>query len=204
MTVKPLPIHDCVVCRDLPLRPFDPADVDPEVEYRPAKALAIKSGKTKRSFRCHRHTHAKRKADSLTARTRAKAKSFGVPRAVQVALWEFQGRQCPCGRKRSQTIPEGINLHHDRVKARTHDHPDDQGCLDCVVVFLCVSCNRDVIGRLERTYAADYQRIALALTTLAAVIIDRPLAQLLAERPDLLEKTGEGPRVTHIVLRDAS
>jgi hypothetical protein len=180
--------HQCVVCLDLPERPFDKADVDPAQDYRPRKPAAITSGKTKRSFRCLRHTRAKKK--ELSARTRAydKTRRFGLSPQMQLALWMLQGAACPCGRKRSlDGVPPGVAIDHDRTLAREHDHPDEVGCLDCVSGFLCMSCNRDVVGRLERSFRGDRERIALALAALADQLINPPMRRLLAERPDLKE-----------------
>lgn len=178
--------HDCVRCRALPERPFDPADVEPEVEYRPKTPRPTVSGGP-RSRMCKTHERAKRKAQRLTLRTGVKARKFGVPRAMQAALWVFQGSSCPCGRKRSVEIPAGVTLHHDRSAAMLHDHPDDEGCRWCVVAFLCQSCNRDVIGRLERTYR-NYEQVVVALRALADTIEHPPLARLLRERPELLKE----------------
>ena len=179
--------HQCVTCRALPERPFDPADVEDGVEYRPRKPRPVVSGGP-RSKVCKTHERAKERARKLTLRTGAKARTFGVPRAIQVALWEYQGSSCPCGRKRSTTIPAGVTLHHDRGLAREHPHPDEEGCLDCVACFLCPSCNRDVIGRLERTYR-DYALVVAALRSLADYIADPPLRRLRTERPDLFEES---------------
>lgn len=179
--------HQCVDCRALPERPFDPADVDPEQDYRPRKPAAVASGKTARSFRCQRHTRARKREASARTRAYDKTRRFGLSAALQQALWEFQGCSCPCGRKRAPQVPPGVALDHDRVLARQHDHPDDDGCPACVSGFLCMSCNREVVGRLERTYRGDRFAIVWALRSLADQLADPPLRRLLASRPELLE-----------------
>jgi hypothetical protein len=184
--------HDCVDCRALPPRPFDPADVEEDVEYRPKKPLATVSGGP-RSRRCHRHTHAAKRATSLTSRTRHKAKTYGIPRPLQVELWAFQGSACPCGRKRSKEIPAGVTLDHEHnapciVRG---DHAEKQGCIECVTGFVCAHCNTEIIGRLEGSFRKlDDPRAAVvaALAGLHTHVTDPPLRRLLAARPDLLEE----------------
>lgn len=179
--------HGCMDCRALPVRPFDPADVEDGVEYRPAKPRPTVTGGP-RSRRCTTHGRAAKRARQHTQRTADKATRYGVPRAVQVALWAFQGRQCPCGRKKAPTIPAGVALDHDHSQPCVgRDHPEDRGCLRCVTGFLCAHCNRDIIGRLERACRGDRDRVIRALCDLADHIEAPPLARLLAERPDLLE-----------------
>jgi hypothetical protein len=178
--------HGCVDCRALPVRPFDPADVEDGVQYRPKTPRPIAGGGP-RSPRCTTHKRAKKRADSLRQRTADKATRYGVPRAVQVALWAFQGHQCPCGRKRSVEIPAGVTLDHVHTAPciLRGDHPENRGCLECVTQFVCSHCNREIIGRLEGAFRGDRDRVALALFNLATAVASPALARLLAERPDL-------------------
>lgn len=180
--------HRCVVCRTLPERPFIKADVDPGQDYRPRKPAEIVSGKTPRSFRCKRHERARKVATSANQRAADKTYKFGLSRALQQALWEFQGCACACGRKRAPQVPAGVTLDHDHGAEciARGDHPENRGCLGCCTGFLCRHCNRDIIGRLEagKRTRAD---VAASLAGLHAHVTDPPLARLLAERPDLLE-----------------
>ena len=183
----------CHRCRKLPVRPFDPADREAGADYRPERPRKVVAGTTKRSFVCATHNRETKAHASFVARTGAKARTFGVPRAVQVALWEFQGRSCPCGRKRSKVIPAGVTLDHVHgapciVRG---DHDEKTGCMECVTGFLCTQCNRDTVGRLERSFQKlDDPRpaVAWALRSLADHLTDPPLARLLRERPELLKE----------------
>lgn len=183
--------HRCIVCRGLPERPFTKADVVAGVDYRPRKPAAIVSGRTARSFRCKRHERARKRAASFTQRTADKATRYGVPRAIQVALWEFQGCACPCGRKAAAEIPPGVTLDHwhDAPCILRGDHPENRGCVDCVTGFVCAHDNRETIGRLEQFYRGDRRHIVTALRALADHIADPPLRRLRRERPDLFEES---------------
>jgi hypothetical protein len=190
--ITSLPIHDCVDCRNLPIRPFAKADEEPGVDYRPRKPLAITSGKTKRSFRCYRHTQAKRKADLFDQRIAMRAKRRGLSRELQILLWEYQGCQCPCGRKRSKEIPPGVALDHVHgapcIVAGEHDKKT--GCRKCVTGFMCAHCNTEIIGRLEgANQKLPDPRIAVreALRNLADHVEDPPWLRLIADRPELLD-----------------
>jgi hypothetical protein len=184
---KQLPIHNCVVCRELPIKPFDPADVDPGQEYRPAKPLAIVSGKTSRSFRCFRHARAKKKADSAKARAYSKNKLYGVPAGIQQELWVFQGCSCPCGRKRSKEVPAGVTLDHSHTASciKRGDHPENLGCMECVTGFVCAHCNREIIGRLECAFRKESDpraAVAAALAGIRAHVVDPPMRRYLRQR----------------------
>lgn len=186
--------HRCVVCKDLPERPFDKADQDPAQDYRPRKPAAIVSGKTARSFRCAKHTRAKRKDDLFVQRITMRAKRRGLSRELQVLLWEYQGRQCPCGRKRSEEIPPGVALDHVHTApcVLRGAHDKKTGCLECVTGFVCAHCNTDIIGRLEGAFQKEADPragVARGLAGLHAHVTDPPLPRMLAERPDLLEES---------------
>lgn len=182
------PVHVCVACRALPVRPFDPADVDPTQEYRPTRPRPTVSGGP-RSRVCRTHERAKLAAQRLTQRTADKATRYGVPRPIQVALWAFQGFSCPCGRKCSKVIPAGVTLDHAHAMPCVgRDHPENRGCLNCVTGFLCQHCNREILGRLEGSLKSRIA-VVVALHNLADHINLPPMLRLRAERPDLFEES---------------
>lgn len=180
---------ECIDCAKLP--PYE--DGARMGTFRPATLRKIADGCGPRSPRCVTHKRARKNAASLTSRTGAKAKTYGVPRPIQAALWEFQGRSCPCGRKRSKVIPAGVTLDHSHTAPCIvrGDHSEKTGCLECVTGFVCSHCNREVIGRLECAFRKEDDPragVARGLAGLHAHVTDPPLPRLLAERPDLLEQ----------------
>jgi hypothetical protein len=187
---------ECVDCAKLPENPSPGAMTILVVEYRPKTPRKIDPRSTdthKASPRCTTHWRAWKNTSRLRSRTGHKAKTYGVPRELQVELWVFQGSSCPCGRKRSQRpqeIPPGVTLDHEHgapcIVAGVHD--EKHGCLECVTGFVCSHCNQEVLGRLEGAFRRDplpRQRVAFALLALAAHVTDPPLRRLLAERPEL-------------------
>jgi hypothetical protein len=182
--------HDCVDCRALPPRPFDPADVEEDVEYRPKKPLATVSGGP-RSRRCHRHTHAAKRSTKVKAAAARSRKRSGVDEATRQAVKALQGDRCPCG---ARLLPlSGKRLEpdadHDHELAAEHDHPEDVACPECFRGFLCRHCNREVIGFLSHSGTRPTSAVIVALRSLADYLEYPPMRRLLAVRPDLLEES---------------
>lgn len=181
-------VHVCIDCLALPEKPPSYPRAFVKVgdgpEYRPTTPRPTTGGP--RSQRCATHARAHKRAQRARARATHKSATFGLTPEVQAALWAFQGGACPCGAKRAPELPPGVATDHDHDLAALHDHPDDRGCPDCVLGFLCAACNTDVVGRFSgrRGGRADVARI---LRDLADFLDDPPLARLLAQRPDLLD-----------------
>lgn len=180
--------HVCVDCLALPEVPRGvilSAGVNRVgLGYRPPKPRPTEGGP--RSQRCLEHRRAHKRAARARTRAAHKATTFGLPPALQAALWAYQGGACPCGAKRADELPPGVATDHDHTLAALHDHPDDRGCPACVLGFLCAACNTDVVGRFSgrRGGRADVARI---LRNLADFLDSPPLARLLAEHPELLD-----------------
>lgn len=163
------------------LRPRVPRKIDPR---------SLESHKTQP--RCRTHWLAWRNTQRAKTRTGHKAKTYGVPREIQAALWEYQGSSCPCGRKAAKEIPAGVTLDHEHTAPCIvrGDHDEKTGCLGCVTGFVCSHCNREIIGRLEGAFRKRHDprgSVVAALFCLAAHITDPPLQRLLAECPELRE-----------------
>lgn len=185
--------HRCVDCKSLDERPFNKADEVAGQDYRPRKPAGIVSGNTDRSFRCLRHTRAREKARKARNRAAHKARRFGLSAKLQLILWAFQGYACPCGRKKSPVVPPGVTLDHDhRAPCVVRgDHPEDEGCPECVTGFVCAHCNTDIIGRLEGAFRKERDpraAVAASFAGLHAHITDPPMRRLVAARPELLEE----------------
>lgn len=171
---RPPAVHGCATCAALPERPLDEALVDPDVEYRPKVPRKVVSGGP-RSGACKTHERVIKQARRERSRLARGRKVYGLPDDLQRALWTFQGRACPCGRKAAPT-PSGIATDHVHELAELHDHPVEQGCPECVTAYLCPHCNTEVVGKLTRHWPRE--RVALALVQLASVLFDPPLARL--------------------------
>lgn len=186
-------VHVCVDCLALPERPDDLLGSLGEsvgVEYRPVKPRPAPHGGP-RSRRCTTHHRAHQRAAKARARIARKVGKFRLSPAILAALWVAQGCACPCGAKAAPEIPAGVCLDHDPELAHLHDHPDDEGCIECVLGYLCPACNRDIVGRLTGrrfgTRAAGRAGAAAALRALAEFLESPPLARLLVEYPELLD-----------------
>jgi hypothetical protein len=99
--------HTCVVCRDLPVRPFDAADVDPSVEYRPARPGAGPARRP-RPRRCTAHERARARAIRARGRDVRRARVYGLPADLALALWTLQGsRGVRAGGRPARPRPPG-------------------------------------------------------------------------------------------------
>jgi hypothetical protein len=196
--VDPPTKTECVDCAKLPYKLADAA-LGEEALYggwrsKPPRKIDPRSLEThKTQPRCRTHWLAWRNAQRATQRTGHKAATYGVPRAIQAALWEYQGSMCPCGRKAAKEIPPGVTLDHEHGAPCIirGDHDEKRGCLECVTGFVCGHCNREIIGRLEGAFRKKLDPrvyVREALRGLVDHLADPPLRRLLAERPDLLEQ----------------
>lgn len=168
---------ECVDCRKLPSFDETVIGISPSTEFRPKAPRKIDPRSGPRSPRCTTHFRAKTTAAKTAGREKRREKTYGVDRDTQLQLWELQGKACPCGRKRADEPPPGVHMDHDRKLADTHDHPREQGCPECVTGFLCQSCNREIIGRLEALHG-DRWEVGRALARLANHVLTPPMAQL--------------------------
>ena len=192
MTARPTKI-ECVDCAKRPSLPDDVVVIDrcgfrPKVP-RKIDPRSLESHKTQP--RCRQDWLGWDRARKARTRTGHKAKTYGVSREVQAALWTYQGSSCPCGRKAAMEIPAGVTLDHEHgapciVRG---DHDEKSGCLECVTGFVCAHCNKEIIGKLEgcfRKRENPREAVMDALQRLARHIQDPPLRRLLAGRPDLV------------------
>lgn len=185
--------HACVECRALPGLPA--GTVLPggasyvALGYRPPKPRPVEGGP--RSLRCLEHRRAHRRAQTARAAATRKLGKYGLPVALQLALWQAQGCACPCGNMVAPTPPPGIHMDHNHDLAALHDHPDSEGCPRCVTGYLCPSCNRDIVGRLTG-HRRGRAGVPAALCALAQHLVDPPLARLLEQRPELLDPSSTG------------
>jgi hypothetical protein len=184
MTAPPLTrTHDCVTCRNLPVRPFDPADVDPAQEYRPPRPRPIVAGGP-RSRVCRTHERVKRRATRAASASARSRKRSGVDEETRQAVKAAQGDRCPCG---APLLPlSGKRLEpdadHDHELALLHDHPEEVACRECFRGFLCRHCNREVIGYLTNRWGRPTSEVVAALRALADYLEDPPMRRLLRER----------------------
>lgn len=154
---------ECVDCAALPELPGDPLHAAEDVEYRPVRPRPAPHGGP-RSRRCTTH-HRAWKAGRKAARAAYRRLTvYGLDADTFEALWELQGRACPCGRQPTREP----DTDHDHALARQHDHPVENACPDCLRGMTCRACNRDVLGR----YNPDQLR------ALADYLEDPPMAQL--------------------------
>lgn len=197
------PVVECIDCRALPAKVDVEADLaaNPDavrvrlirsgIDYRPKTPRAIVDGCGPRTPRCDHHKRAQKRAQRVTARATHKERRFGLTAELQLILWTLQGAQCPCGAKKAPTVPPGVALDHDHQYAAQHcDHPVADGCLDCLLGYLCLTCNRDIIGRFtghgRRKGGRNY--VLAALKGLVAFMEHPPIELLRAhiaatERP---------------------
>ena len=179
--------HGCVRCRELPVRPFDPADVEDGVEYRPKDPRPTVAGGP-RSRVCRTHERAKRKATKASQAAKRSRQRSGVDEETRQAVKALQGDRCPCG---APLLPRsGRRLEpdadHDHDLAAGHDHPEEVACPECFRGFLCRGCNRETVGRLFGG-GRDTAHVIAALRNLADYLENPPMRRLLAERPELKE-----------------
>lgn len=147
--------HLCVDCAALP------------IEQQPKAPRPAPHGGP-RSKRCATHHRAIKQAQRIGRHTARVTRVYGLDRATQVELWELQGRRCPCGRQPSR-MPD---TDHDHALARQHDHPVNEGCVDCIRGMCCRACNSYVLG----IYNADQ------LEALARYLRNPPMAQIRRQR----------------------
>jgi len=115
--------------------------------------------------RCATHKRAHLKLKRAKAHATRVKRVYGISPEFQAMIWEFQGERCPCGRRPTR-FPD---TDHDHVLARDHDHPDNQGCEECVRGMCCRACNTYVLGRYS----------AAQLRALADYLDNPPAQQLL-------------------------
>lgn len=110
---------------------------------------------------CASCRRARRKEVSAAAHGRRLVSSWRITPELYAALYAAQGGRCyVCVRSTGAT--RRLAVEHNHALAALHDHPDDEGCPDCITGLACGPCNKDVLGRLGRD-PATYRRIADAL-----------------------------------------
>lgn len=165
---------ECVDCAQLPSPPEGERLTQAQLQaYRPRTPRPIAGGGP-RSMRCRTHLRAHERAKKAARGATRKQAVYGVSRDEQDELWIFQGERCPCGRAPGMRGPE-----------TDHDHaccPAGGSCGQCVRGFLCWSCNREILGRLENLYREAPEgastAAAHALMRLAMHLLDPPLARM--------------------------
>lgn len=120
--------------------------------------------------RCATHLRAERKRAKAAAHATYVTRTYGISKEFQAALWEFQGKACPCGRQPTR-FPD---TDHDHRLAREHDHPVNQACEECMRGLCCRACNTYVLGRYSPTQ----------LRALARYLEDPPAQRLLVSLDD--------------------
>lgn len=94
--------------------------------------------------RCATHHRAVVRQRKTRAHARRTEATFGITGEQYWALYEAQGGRCYiCQWARGVTKRLAVDHDHKRCP----DHPDDQGCIECVRALLCGPCNQ-TIGRL--------------------------------------------------------
>jgi hypothetical protein len=183
--------HACCDCRELSARPFDKADREPGVEYRPDKPRPIRAADASKgpraAKRCDTHGRAYDRAQRAEAAAKRSRKRAGVDEETRQAVKALQGDRCPCG---APLLPRSgrrlePNADHDHDLAALHDHPEEVACPECFRGFLCHHCNREVIGYLTNRWGRPTSEVAAALRNLADYLEDPPMRRLRRERPDL-------------------
>lgn len=116
-----------------------------------------------RSPLCTTHNRARRKARNAAAHSRRVEKHFGITAEQYWTLYACQGGRCyGCGKATGAT--KKLAVDHDHVLALEHDHPVDQGCIECIRALLCGPCNQ-FIGRVD---VAGLLRLVEVLTSAPA------------------------------------
>ena len=168
-----LAVHECVVCRDLPLRPFDEADVEDGIEYRPKNPRPAPYGGP-RSRRCFRHEKAKKRREKSLAAAGRSRKRSGLTEVDRQGLLTFQGGVCAgCGRGPGSRAV--LSADHDHELARRHNHPEEVACAECLRGFLCARDNRDILGLLYAQPGATTDGVITVLRSLADYLEDPPM-----------------------------
>ena len=129
--------HQCVTCRALPVRPFDPGDVDPAQEYRPGKPRPVVAGGP-RSRVCATHDRAKRKARKAAAHASRVRKVYGLEQGDYDRLLALQGGTCAIPRCPASGKRKRLAVDHD------HETGEVRG-------LLCGPHNYELLGK----YAGD-------------------------------------------------
>lgn len=138
---------------------------EPPSRPRPIKWTSD-GGRIRLCYTCLKAREAAERASRRTARVTNK---FGISYEDQVALWEYQGERCPCGRK-PRRAPDS---DHNHKKAREQcSHDEKRACVDCFRGFTCHQCNQVVLGRYT----------SAQLRALAAYLDDPPYQAMRRER----------------------
>lgn len=148
--------HLCTACLSAPTQPPQPRPI----------AWVSDGGRIKL---CATHLRARRVAEKASRRTAEVTKKYGISYEDQVALWDYQGQRCPCGRKPRQA-PDS---DHDHNKAREQcSHALNHACPECFRGFADRQCNQVVLARYTSTQ----------LRALADYLDDPPYQRLRRER----------------------
>jgi hypothetical protein len=120
--------------------------------------------------RCSTHHREVTKQRRARAHERRTESTFGITGEQYWQLYEAQGQRCYICQWAKGTTKR-LAVDHDHKKCE--DHPDDQGCLNCVRALLCGPCNQ-TIGRL------GVEALQRAIT----VLTDPPAQKILRVSPE--------------------
>lgn len=163
-------VRECATCAALP-RLDEGGELPPgERSYRPPQPRPVVHGRGPKTWRCATH----RRADVLAQRQRASdqrsRKRSGLDEEIRQAVLAHQGGTCPCGRGPGKRL--NLTAEHDHELAKQHEHAEDVACPECLVGFVCHSCNRHIIGFLTNNHGRA--NVAAVLHALADFLDDPP------------------------------
>lgn len=141
--------HICVDCAALP------------ADQQPRKPRSAPHGGP-RSRRCSTHYRIRQRAVRHNNHETRVLRTYGLSSEEFSELWEYQGRQCPCGCQPSRK-PDTDHDHRCCSQLPT--------CGKCNRGLLCRACNTFVIGRYNSTQ----------LRALADYLDDPPLVRMRRE-----------------------
>jgi hypothetical protein len=95
---------------------------------------------------------------------------YGLSKVKRAELMALQGGVCPiCNRALDYSHGRYRRTAHDHDHdlARQHDHPENQGCPDCLRGLTCGWCNTELLPRIDLAAAerlvAYYRQPPMAL-----------------------------------------
>lgn len=110
------------------------------------KMATDRDGRLRPGPRCITHWRTRRKQVKHNAHAKRVEGKYRISAEVYWTLYALQGGRC-FGCEVATGRTKRLAVDHDHELAKTHDHPVDEGCIDCIRCLLCGQCNQ-IIGRL--------------------------------------------------------
>lgn len=121
------------------------------------KPALDRNGDPRPGNRCVTHWRAHRRSQSRKRHGAHVEKKFRISDELYWALYAAQGGRCAgCGKATGAT--KRLAVDHDHELAKLHDHPDDEGCPECIRCLACGVCNQ-ILGRYDVPALARLIRI---------------------------------------------